>query len=84
MIEEKGGITDIKVDPYSPVEVTSKKNLAMGIPEMRHLSTKSNRKSWALAKEIKQLILNVVKNRCWVRERSTPNRVGHCQKGGIH
>ncbi|CAI9103165.1 OLC1v1001611C1 [Oldenlandia corymbosa var. corymbosa] len=97
MIEKKGGIAYIKVDPYmrrfsgdviskacfgtsysfrpiiireyifsklnSLVEVTSKKNLAMGIPGMRHLPTKSNRKAWALAREIKELILNVVKER---------------------
>ncbi|CAI9103164.1 OLC1v1001610C1 [Oldenlandia corymbosa var. corymbosa] len=92
VIEEKGGIADIKVDPYmrrmsgdviskacfgssynkgedlfskltSLEEATSKKFLAIGIPGMRHLPTKSNRKAWALAKEIKELILNVVKER---------------------
>ncbi|CAI9103151.1 OLC1v1001597C1 [Oldenlandia corymbosa var. corymbosa] len=92
MIEGKGGIADIKVDPYmrrfsgdviskacfgssynkgedifsklnSLEEATSNKNLAMGIPGMRHLPTRNNRKAWALTKEIKELILNVVKER---------------------
>ncbi|KAL0458974.1 UNVERIFIED_CONTAM: cytochrome [Sesamum latifolium] len=44
-------------------EAASKKVLATGIPGMRHLPTKSNREAWALEKEIKTLILNVVKER---------------------
>ncbi|KAL2238446.1 cytochrome P450 714C2 [Sesamum indicum] len=44
-------------------EATSKKAFATGIPGMRHLPTKSNREAWALEKEIKALILNVVKER---------------------
>ncbi|KAL0435158.1 UNVERIFIED_CONTAM: cytochrome [Sesamum radiatum] len=44
-------------------EATSKKALAVGIPGIRHLPTKSNREAWALEKEIKALILNVVKER---------------------
>ncbi|KAL2486205.1 Cytochrome [Abeliophyllum distichum] len=44
-------------------EAASKKILATGIPGMRHLPIKSNREAWALEKEIKTLILNVVKER---------------------
>ncbi|KAL7152127.1 hypothetical protein ABFS83_04G076500 [Erythranthe nasuta] len=44
-------------------EAASKKVLATGIPGMRHVPTKSNREAWALEKEIKGLILNVVKER---------------------
>ncbi|KAL0419358.1 UNVERIFIED_CONTAM: cytochrome [Sesamum radiatum] len=44
-------------------EAASKKVLAIGIPGMRHLPTKSNREAWVLEKEIKTLILNVVKER---------------------
>ncbi|XP_022847102.1 cytochrome P450 714C2-like [Olea europaea var. sylvestris] len=44
-------------------EAASKKVLATGIPGMRHLPIKSNREAWALEKEIKTLILNVVKER---------------------
>ncbi|KAK6163902.1 hypothetical protein DH2020_000766 [Rehmannia glutinosa] len=44
-------------------EAASKKLLATGIPGLRHLPTKSNREAWALEKEIKILILNVVKER---------------------
>ncbi|KAL1547247.1 cytochrome P450 714C2-like protein [Salvia divinorum] len=43
-------------------EVSSKKVFAVGMG-MRHLPTKSNREAWALEKEIKTLILNVVKQR---------------------
>ncbi|KAL1547246.1 cytochrome P450 714C2-like protein [Salvia divinorum] len=43
-------------------EVTSKKVFATGTG-MRHIPTKSNREAWALEKEIKSLILNVVKER---------------------
>lgn len=41
----------------------SKKLLATGIPGVRHLPIKSNREAWALEKEIKTLILNIVKER---------------------
>lgn len=44
-------------------EISSRKLLATGIPGMRHVPTKSNREAWALEKEIKTLILNVVKER---------------------
>ncbi|KAL8531336.1 hypothetical protein ACS0TY_008095 [Phlomoides rotata] len=44
-------------------EAASKKMLMAGIPGLRHLPTKSNRETWALEKEIKTLILNVVKER---------------------
>ncbi|KAL0419357.1 UNVERIFIED_CONTAM: cytochrome [Sesamum radiatum] len=44
-------------------EAASKKGFAIGIPGMRHLPTKSNREAWALEKEIKALILHVVKER---------------------
>ncbi|KAL1558742.1 cytochrome P450 714C2-like protein [Salvia divinorum] len=43
-------------------EVSSKKLFATGTG-MRHLPTKSNREAWALEKEIKTLVLNVVKER---------------------
>ncbi|KAL0312176.1 UNVERIFIED_CONTAM: cytochrome [Sesamum radiatum] len=36
---------------------------ALGIPGLRHLPTKTNRKIWALEKEISALILKVVKER---------------------
>ncbi|KAL0435167.1 UNVERIFIED_CONTAM: cytochrome [Sesamum radiatum] len=44
-------------------EAASKRILATGIPGMRHLPTKSNREAWALEKDIRTLILNVVKER---------------------
>uniref|UniRef100_A0A2C9V5Q1 Cytochrome P450 n=2 Tax=Manihot esculenta TaxID=3983 RepID=A0A2C9V5Q1_MANES len=44
-------------------EAMSKKSLATGIPGMRYLPTKSNREAWALEKEIRNLILEVVKER---------------------
>ncbi|KAL3517933.1 hypothetical protein ACH5RR_020522 [Cinchona calisaya] len=44
-------------------EAASKRVLATGVPGMRHLPTKSNRETWALEKEIKTLILQVVKER---------------------
>ncbi|KAL0458977.1 UNVERIFIED_CONTAM: cytochrome [Sesamum latifolium] len=44
-------------------EAASKKVLATWIPGMRHLPTKSNREAWALEKEVKTLIMNVVKER---------------------
>ncbi|KAG8388808.1 hypothetical protein BUALT_Bualt02G0163600 [Buddleja alternifolia] len=37
--------------------------MSTGIPFLRHIPTKSNREAWALEKEIKDLILNVVKGR---------------------
>ncbi|KAK2386500.1 cytochrome P450 714C2 [Trifolium repens] len=39
------------------------KNLSSVVPGMRYLPTKTNRKSWILAKEVKSLILEVVKER---------------------
>ncbi|XP_059664359.1 cytochrome P450 714C2-like [Cornus florida] len=44
-------------------EAASKKVLSTGIPGMRHLPTKSNREAWALEKEVRTLILQVVKER---------------------
>ncbi|KAK3039865.1 hypothetical protein RJ639_028258 [Escallonia herrerae] len=44
-------------------EESSKKVLATGIPGMRYLPTKSNREQWSLEKEIRTLILQVVKER---------------------
>uniref|UniRef100_A0A5B6Z8H5 Cytochrome P450 714C2-like n=1 Tax=Davidia involucrata TaxID=16924 RepID=A0A5B6Z8H5_DAVIN len=44
-------------------EAASKKVLSTGIPGMRSLPTKSNREAWALEKEIRKLILQVVKER---------------------
>ncbi|GKU91594.1 hypothetical protein SLEP1_g5450 [Rubroshorea leprosula] len=44
-------------------EAMSKKVLASGIPGMRYLPTKSNREAWKLEKDIRRLILNVVKER---------------------
>lgn len=44
-------------------KAASKKLLATGIPGVRHLPIKSNREAWALEKEIKTLILNIVKER---------------------
>ncbi|KAL0323974.1 UNVERIFIED_CONTAM: cytochrome [Sesamum calycinum] len=45
-------------------EIMSKRTLsALGIPGLRHLPTKRNRKVWALEKEISALILKVVKER---------------------
>ncbi|KAK2440529.1 cytochrome P450 714C2 [Trifolium repens] len=43
--------------------VFSWKNLSSAVPGMRYLPTKTNRKSWILAKEVKSLILEVVKER---------------------
>ncbi|OAY23979.1 cytochrome P450 714C2 isoform X2 [Manihot esculenta] len=45
------------------LKASSKKDLAVGIPGMRYLPTKSNREAWALEKEIRNLILKVVKER---------------------
>ncbi|EYU22022.1 hypothetical protein ABFS82_01G037200 [Erythranthe guttata] len=44
-------------------EIISKKTMSIGIPGLRYLPTKSNRKIWELEKEIKGLILKVVKER---------------------
>ncbi|KAM7521956.1 hypothetical protein LguiA_011858 [Lonicera macranthoides] len=44
-------------------EAASRKVLATGIPGMRHLPTKGNREQWALEKEIRKLILEVVRER---------------------
>ncbi|XP_048136770.1 cytochrome P450 714C2-like isoform X1 [Rhodamnia argentea] len=44
-------------------EAMSKKVLSTGIPGMRYLPTKSNREAWALEKEVRSLILHVVKER---------------------
>uniref|UniRef100_A0A5B6Z559 Cytochrome P450 714C2-like n=1 Tax=Davidia involucrata TaxID=16924 RepID=A0A5B6Z559_DAVIN len=44
-------------------EAASKKLLSTGVPGMRHLPTKSNREAWALEKEVRTLILKVVKER---------------------
>ncbi|XAR60839.1 hypothetical protein NMG60_11034363 [Bertholletia excelsa] len=44
-------------------EAASKKVLSSGIPIMRHIPTKHNRDTWAMEKEVKNLILQVVKER---------------------
>ncbi|KAF4384402.1 hypothetical protein CsatB_029105 [Cannabis sativa] len=44
-------------------EVMSRKCLATGIPGARYAPTKNNREAWALEKEVKDLILKVVKKR---------------------
>ncbi|KAA8550471.1 hypothetical protein F0562_002155 [Nyssa sinensis] len=44
-------------------EAASKKVLSTGVPGMRHLPTKNNREAWALEKEVRRLILKVVKER---------------------
>ncbi|KAE8690535.1 putative VIRB2-interacting protein 2 [Hibiscus syriacus] len=44
-------------------ETMSRKSLSTGVPGMRYLPTKSNRKAWALEKDIRDLILQVVKER---------------------
>ncbi|XVF68408.1 hypothetical protein PTKIN_Ptkin11bG0000500 [Pterospermum kingtungense] len=44
-------------------EAMSKKSLSTGVPGMRYLPTKSNREAWALEKEVRDLILQVVKAR---------------------
>ncbi|KAJ0007481.1 hypothetical protein Pint_30701 [Pistacia integerrima] len=44
-------------------ENMSRKSLSKGVPGMRHLPTKSNRDAWALEKEIRNLILQVTKER---------------------
>ncbi|GMY10395.1 cytochrome P450 714C2-like [Fagus crenata] len=41
----------------------SKKSFSTGVPGMRYLPTKSNREAWGLEKEIRNLILEVVKER---------------------
>ncbi|XP_047306869.1 cytochrome P450 714C2-like [Impatiens glandulifera] len=44
-------------------EIASKKTFSTGIPGMRHLPTKSNRETWTLEREVKELVLKVVKER---------------------
>ncbi|XP_073032262.1 cytochrome P450 714C2-like [Primulina eburnea] len=44
-------------------EIMSKKTLYMGIPGLRYLPTKTNRKMWRLEKEISSLILKIVRER---------------------
>ncbi|KAK2984959.1 hypothetical protein RJ640_006068 [Escallonia rubra] len=92
MIEDQGGIADIKVDEHlrcfagdvisracfgsnfsrngeifstlrALQDVTSKAVLSANIPGMGLLPTKTNRERWALEKELRTLILNVVKER---------------------
>ncbi|KAJ1422976.1 Cytochrome P450 [Sesbania bispinosa] len=44
-------------------EVICWKNMSKGVPGMRYLPTKTNRKAWALEKEVTSLILQGVKER---------------------
>ncbi|KAK4376151.1 hypothetical protein RND71_006828 [Anisodus tanguticus] len=44
-------------------EASSKRVLSTGIPGMRYIPTKNNRETWALEKEIKALILKIVKEK---------------------
>ncbi|GMN25978.1 hypothetical protein TIFTF001_001145 [Ficus carica] len=44
-------------------EVMARKCLTSGIPGVRHLPTKHNREAWALEKEVRNLILEVVRQR---------------------
>ncbi|KAK8346345.1 hypothetical protein V6Z11_A07G209500 [Gossypium hirsutum] len=44
-------------------EAMSKKGLSTGVPRMRYLPIKSNREAWELEKEVRDLILHVVKER---------------------
>ncbi|KAF8410299.1 hypothetical protein HHK36_002825 [Tetracentron sinense] len=44
-------------------QVMSKKSLLMGLPGLRYLPTKNNREIWRLEKEIRSLILELVKER---------------------
>ncbi|CAI9107198.1 OLC1v1006502C2 [Oldenlandia corymbosa var. corymbosa] len=53
-------------------EASSRRVLATGIPGMRHLPTQNNRETWALEKEVKNLILQVVKERT--------SQAGGCEK----
>ncbi|KAK2975295.1 hypothetical protein RJ640_026803, partial [Escallonia rubra] len=92
IIENQGGVADIKVDEHlrwfagdviskacfgsnfsrngeifsmlrALQDVTSKAVLSADIPGMGLLPTKTNRERWALEKELRTLILNVVKER---------------------
>ncbi|KAG6428385.1 hypothetical protein SASPL_112636 [Salvia splendens] len=44
-------------------DLVSKKTMSVGLPGLRHLPTKSNRKIWGLEKEIRTSILKLVKQR---------------------
>ncbi|KAK7387316.1 hypothetical protein VNO78_28030 [Psophocarpus tetragonolobus] len=44
-------------------EIMAWKNVSIGVPGMRYLPTKSNIKAWTIEKEVKKLILQVVKER---------------------
>lgn len=44
-------------------EAMSKKSLSIGIPGMRYMPTKKNREAWALEKDVRNLILEIVKER---------------------
>lgn len=44
-------------------EAMSKKSLSTGIPGMRYIPTKNNREAWALEKDVRNLILEIVKER---------------------
>ncbi|KAL1548076.1 cytochrome P450 714C2-like protein [Salvia divinorum] len=44
-------------------ELVSKKTMSVGLPGLRYLPTKSNRKIWGLEKEIRASILKLVKER---------------------
>ncbi|XP_039015501.1 cytochrome P450 714C2-like [Hibiscus syriacus] len=44
-------------------EILLKQSLSTGVPGMRYLPTKGNREDWALEKDIRDLILQVVKDR---------------------
>ncbi|KAG6751426.1 hypothetical protein POTOM_045964 [Populus tomentosa] len=44
-------------------EAMSKKSLSTGIPGMRYIPTKNNREAWALEKDVRSLILEIVKER---------------------
>ncbi|XP_047951317.1 cytochrome P450 714C2-like [Salvia hispanica] len=57
----KGRDIFLKLDTLQ--KLVSKKFTAVGLPGLRHLPTKSNRKIWALEKEIGTSILKLVKER---------------------
>ncbi|KAJ4829816.1 hypothetical protein Tsubulata_025326 [Turnera subulata] len=44
-------------------EAMSKRTLSTGVPGLRYLPTKTNREAWSLEKEVRKLILQVVRER---------------------
>ncbi|XP_047978065.1 cytochrome P450 714C2-like isoform X2 [Salvia hispanica] len=60
-------------------QITAKKGFSLGIPGMRHVPTKHNRSSWRLQRDIRELILALLKQKN--EENMDKNMLGMILKG---